>query len=577
MADRYTLAPNSGPVAAAVVTSEFELQSVTATLGAQTVQLAYSSFNGQWRAASYFDVSTSPSGTNIIHFTATDVFGTSAQKDFLLVLDRQPTLEVLAPRNGAHARPVLPIAAVANDDLESPALNISADYPWPPCSLDYTVMTNAFSTRAEGLIDLSCIDERLVTVSFTTTGPVEHRQVLALSNPRYQPLLSVDGEILDISSEALLYLSRTQELISVDRRTHQPTVLKTNFDTNALRGKRLTAAGAILLLWRQESNTTQVLDLNRGEEIYLGESRKTGPLALAANGRFAIFDTEDGTVIRDVIARTNRVISLRTSRAEIAENGAAIFIDESGSLFRYQNGELVLLEDNNFFHSFIQTDGTNFLWESTGFGPNYGTWSNKLATPDRTFILTTNAPGYFDDYKGLRGAINGGWSAFPKLGTQSQGQIWLRSPQGEILQATFLSTTSHLVGLLSDGSILTRNSAPGGDDLFLTPPRGLPKRIGTSFADYFVHGTNVTAYILGNVFSVELRGDPVGLTSPRFEGGGLLTVYVTASVPGTFDLQRSTDFTDWTNLTTVSITNTLPAKLRVSTPPGFLRLRKGVE
>jgi hypothetical protein len=602
-ASRYPLHPTSamaGPLAVAEITSDYELRSVTATFETQTVALAFSPIYGDWRASSPFNIANSPSGPATLAFSVTDAFGNRAETNVSFVIDRFPTIEIHSPNSGALARPLLFLSGSTRDDLGTPhvsvwsARSVGIEYEW--------FMHNQQTTHPQGIIDLSSWEESPVDIKFQaydSSGAyaLQVRKVLSLSNPRYRPVRFVQGIIHDINAGAILYSSNSvpmapllgpTQLIAVNRATGEATVLKRDFGYSIWeRPPRLTPTGALIVQPVIGSNS-RLLDLNRGEEITLGTLGANGFFSI--KGDFAVFNVDNQTILRDLVARTNYILPFPAIRADVAANGTLAFTVQSTqqviTVFRFADGQITQLTAPNEHASFesVQTDGTNVLWrrmETPGGAASL--WSTILHTPQGLATLATNEslpPGGF-----LPSAMNSGWVAFPKSGTQGQQQIWLRSPTGEVFQTTFFSRSSNLRALLPNGSLLV---SVGDDfytrDLYAIAPGAIPKRLGTDVAhrlgrlgmaaDYIVTETNISAHAFGNVFDLDITGDPVGLTSPQYDNAsGLLSYYVTVTVPGLFTLQRSTNFGDWTAVTRVSVTNTLPTKFQTATSPGFFRLR----
>lgn len=559
---------NAPPYAIARINSEFELRSVTSTLSTQTLSLAFFPPGNEWHAAEAFDISNTPSGTNVVRFLATDVFGNSAETNHVIVIDRVPVIEVLSPAEGALARPILFSTAAASDDRGTPSIHVLS-------GLNPPTLFHQRTTFAEFIMDLSPAEESVATVNFfahdaTRFGySYETRRLLSLSNPRYQPVLSLPGEILDANADAVLYLSRSNELTLVDRRTSQNTVLATNFFSSNLlfRGERLTPTGALVV-----NSAGHVLDFNRGEEIDLGAFCCFS--VFAVNGRFGLINADGQTFLRNFDARTNYIFPFIAAVGSVAENGTAVLADpaipnaaDGNAVYRFADGQLTQLTDTNEFRFNPLTDGTNVLWiELESYFPSYRI---HLLTPLGLTTLATNLTAL----TGTATAMNDGWVAFPKVGAQGQQQIWLRSPAGEVSQATFYSRNSEIKELLPDGSLLAFVEGTG---IVYIPLGQAPKRISSDFgARNFLTGTNFLASRLGHLFDLLVQGDPIGLTSPQYDpGAGVLTYYVTSSQPATFTLQRSTNLVDWTDVTPGAVTNTLPTKFQVETTPGIFRLHK---
>ena len=177
--------------------------------------------------------------------------------------------------------------------------------------------------------------------------------------------------------------------------------------------------------------------------------------------------------------------------------------------------------------------------------------------------------------------MNSGWTAFPRLTAQGHQQIWLRSPEGVITQATFYSKSSVLRALGANGdlvtSVLLSGAIESGTKVVYTPRGGMPKVLSNDFgARYYFVGSELYAYWGGTLFRVDTGNPAIGLTSPQYNStSGTLSFFVTASeAPAGFTVQRTTNFVDWVEIGNGTVTNASPNRFEFSTSAGFFRLIK---
>ena len=184
-------------------------------------------------------------------------------------------------------------------------------------------------------------------------------------------------------------------------------------------------------------------------------------------------------------------------------------------------------------------------------------------------------------------AMKNGWTIFPRRGPNNPGSLynlWRRSPTGEITQLT--TSAAFVYAMADDGSVLrdgTEND-PIPYGLTYDPPPGVPKSLGStgggSLARFFASGNKFYAYSplqsggLG-LFEVIIDSDPFDLVFPSFNSEtGKLTFTLLPGTLGTYILERTTDFTEWTPIHTIEVQHPEPPRVEVATSPGFFRLRK---
>lgn len=560
----YALTPE------AIVTSEFELKSVTAELGGKVIPLVFDVRTGRWRAVGPVDLTAVPSGTNLIRFDATDAFGQTTTTNATVVIDRPPVLHVSFP-DGALARPVIRIEASCEDDLGDCTVQVMND--------QNEVLLIA-SNRIDAVVDLSTYEGSIQRLRFYALDSrrsyaYDVRFVTALSNPRFQPIDSVPGALLQFNEDAFLFSegAGAGRLLKLKTRDSGATqVIATNFADYPK--PALTTVG-VLFGQQMPAGGTRMIDLNRGSYIDLSEFFPTtyAP-ATVVSGQFglvsrATYDVNGAAImIRDFVARTNLIVPAGGSYADIGTNGTAVLVGDQ--VYQIRSGELrtITARTNAFFHM-LRTDGTNTVWFEFNNASPYDMLGTLWAETREGIILLGEGYRYYDAINGLLPvAFNGGWLAFPRLGAQGQPQVWLRSPEGVLSQATFFAQGATLRALRHDGAVLVSYGTP--KKLGFIAPGHPPVTLEPDLAsDYFFEDEKIRAVIGNTLFDVRLAEARAGLSSPGIDWSkGLLSVYVTAAAPPlTFALERSTNFTDWISVSTHTVTNSLPSRLQLPVPP----------
>jgi hypothetical protein len=74
---------------------------------------------------------------------------------------------------------------------------------------------------------------------------------------------------------------------------------------------------------------------------------------------------------------------------------------------------------------------------------------------------------------------------------------------------------------------------------------------------------------------VEIDGNPFALKSANYNATTAVFSYeIHVTAPGTFVLERSSDFSNWTGVATNTITEGFLVRFDVTTQPRFFRLRR---
>jgi hypothetical protein len=408
-------------------------------------------------------------------------------------------------------------------------------------------------------------------------------------HPRYKELLRVNGTILDADGESVVYVTQWPEvhLFRYDLQSGTHTLIT----TNAVGRAQLIPDGGVVMELAADITTGEsaLVQWNGGEEIQLGLGNIPAEYSgnEVVNGRFGVLHIGIESVLRDFVARTNYALTLgtRARYVDVAENGNAIFTTSpystngvTNSVFWLEQGALqTLMVANIAYPPHVQTDGTNYLWCVPG--EIYFSGTVNLQTASGLEVLSTNL--YMDDLPpspfggpdvyAKATAMNGGWLATAQRipGTLMIAP-WRRAPDGTFAAAT--TFPSYIKALRADGGLLvTTRSA-----LHFISADGVEKNLGPEFyAKCFFVGDKLRCYREGLLNEVDIEGDPFALTSARYNAmTGTFSYDIYASGPGTFVLQRSTDFVNWTEVATNTITEGFLVNFEVATEPGFFRLTK---
>jgi hypothetical protein len=496
-------------------------------------------------------------------------------------IDRAPSIEMIEGREGGLAKPLARVKFAAEDDLAVPHMTVHAGN---------TKVIDVTAEEVSRTLDLSTFEGQVVTLSYTVLEPSrpqffkKETQVLSLSNPRYQEIVAVPGWIFDARGGEVLYTNANAELVK-----EGPSGTRTVLATDVRVGSRFENAALITptgaLIWEGAAAGDRVREIRNGTLIDHGPGSGRAPIV---KGNFGLIQT-DQRMWRDFANDTNIAIEPAYIDAVLGENGT-FFLTSTGNntneIFRFSDGQVSALElEAPGFFRLEGTDGTNLIYLSaTTLGERFSVY---VRTPTETIQVSTNysQPGDLNSARPLT-LIHSGWTAFPRLTDQGHQQIWLRSPEGEITQATFYSRSSVLRALSASGDLVTVVTLPTGSQtgpsevtqVIYTPLGGMPKEISADFgARYFFEGETLYAYWGGTLFRVITEGEPIGITAPQYDAvAGELSYYVTSSeAPADFTLQRTTDFEEWTDVFSGTVTNTLPTRFESATSAGYFRLQKG--
>lgn len=395
-------------------------------------------------------------------------------------------------------------------------------------------------------------------------------------HPRYQRVDTVPGKVLDINTEAVLYVTSEDSLVRSNRLSGS-VAISSHVSQRAL----LTPTGVVLY-------GSGLLQIDQSEEIKLGFEYGWSPDfgRRVVDGRFGILRTSEGAYLRDFTARTNYLLNSSIGFADVAENGSVVFttnMDATNTAVQWYNkGEIKTLSVMSVANSHVETDGTNVLWSI----PQFPFGSVQLQTPAGVVLLATNTfvtdnPTPLSSSRKSLTAMKGGYVVFPRWDPPVMGMynLWRRSPDGLISKLT--PSPALVLAMRTDGSVLVLSGMGRTQPcIYYIPPSGPAKLISYDFgATYFASGSEFYAYSPTSggaaLFLVDVEGQPFGLTSSVFHPEtAILSYSILASENGSFALERTGDFENWFSIATNAVTGLAWPDFEVSTQPGFFRLRK---
>lgn len=529
------------------ISSTYELQTVTVSVGTQSAALVFSSAVSAWTGT--LSLSNLVWGVKTVTISATDVFGNSAQAQTTVLKDLPPSLTVIEPLVGTVARPSFQISVSATDD--APAGPVISVYAGSTLLATGTNNINSVASLPDnGGQALSLRFDAVDSAGQTNTA---WRTVYVLSNTNWQEVAEVEGPIMDVSTNTILFLDGNV-LKTKSRISGAETMLLD--DTNIVPGTAaLTPLGALLDTANPNATAQVVYEIRNGVLTNLGLG-----YSVSVQGDCASWLVSSATLIlRDLVAGTNATVSnLAVSGFKsLAANGDLVYVSETfkygnNLLMRYRNGtnSVLVNGDYSYYYNIVQTDGRNvvYLRNVFGAGPGWQIYSvffdgvNELTLS--TNIITLGQPT-------VPPVISEGWVAYQVPGSGGSSQLWTRSPTGVQAQQTFFGTTSTIQALGPNGQLLFVNS----ENLYEALAGKAPLDLG---AWNFAGGAS-TFWQQGRWYmslgrSLFVLTPPLLFTSATLAGTSQVRLVLNGNAGDTIVTQVSTNLMDWSSIAT----NTVP-------------------
>jgi hypothetical protein len=524
----------------AVVTSTYQIQSITATVAGRLTNLTVDATAG-WIGG--LSLAGLPHGPQTLSLNATDVFGNSGQTQVSFVHDLPPVLTVLEPSTpsdfaaslSAFTRPALRVRGSATDDDPGGSVVINL-YKGDNPRVNSLLLATA-TNKMDTVVDLSNWDGSFVPLTFLATDSAGQTTMVAkgayvVANTNVIEVDRVSGTILDVSESNILFTPepKSNVLESKSRVTGLETILVNDPDI-VISGATHTPHGAIF-----STSGNELYEVRDGTLIDLGVLSGN----LVVKGNYAIWLTGINLMLRDLLAGTSVVVTTNAGNTynpgdtsnDVAANGDVVYWSNDHKIYRYRNGTSTQVGNG---YSPV-TDGVNVGYFTDG----YPTYFALLDGTNETILGPAN----------VNRAVSGGWTAFSKPGN-GQDQVWTRSPHGLQTQRTFFGSTSYLYALGPSGDLMTYS----GQLYFnsnASPPIDLgPWNFGAPFwiqGNWYASlGASLVAFVVPSAPAISASG---------WNTNGQFSFHIAAGLGQHVVTQESTDLFNWTSLSTNFVSTT---------------------
>jgi hypothetical protein len=456
----------------ASVGSQFQLSTVTATLGGKVATLSAAS-PGVWTGS--ISLVGTPRDTMTLGVTATDVNGSVTEAVRALTHDRKPHVVVAQPSDSSVARPSVLVDASCDDDGPGGCtLSVRAD--------DGTLLAGPSRSAMHAQVSLAAYDGRGIPIAITAQDSRGQqtsvtRMVWVESSSHLQLIGTADGVVFDADDSRLLWHAGSS--VGITHLGAASETIATGMQ-GTLSLAYLTPSGAAfsissgsapyaqLYIWRDGSLTSKSLN---------------STTSLAAGGDFIIYTAPpNGSLLyqQDVTNGTEVLISNNASNSDnsVIENGDVVYWNSSYDVVRFRAGTNTNITSDGgvgWWNIDPVTDGTNIVFRRNP--ENVLTRSQAEIWLFDGTALTMLAPsrgydvGPLFDYK-----VNSGWIAFTKTDASGFAQVWTRSPSGVLRAVSAFGTSSRIRALGSDGAVVFDNR----NDFYYASATGSPVRISAS-------------------------------------------------------------------------------------------------
>ncbi|HEX2077123.1 MAG TPA: Ig-like domain-containing protein [Longimicrobium sp.] len=375
--------------------------------------------------------------------------------------DTPPQLSVTAPVLNSVARPGLRVDADCTDDDPAGCASVRVYLVSP----DGRAQLASGTTGDHTTVSLAGFDGKEVTVEVVGTDSRNQtvtvsRRVYVESSARWAEEASAGALLLDLDAQRVLFFDVDGSARIATRGGGGETILRgadpaafTAADSPA-RGW-LHSQGAVFTTGDSDAAEAN-FDWHNGTLVSLGGS----PTSLRAAGDWAIWTGKLGyTAIyrRDLASGTTAQLAGDAANIDqaVAANGDVAFWNSSYDIVRYRNGVLTPLtsdDDAVTWNVFPETDGTNVVFRSSTPCCTNQVYAIEMIAADGSRVSLTPASSR-EVYPRTDYAANGGWVAYTLPGAGGIVQVWTRSPDGTLRQATQLGTASSIRALGPNGEL----------------------------------------------------------------------------------------------------------------------------
>ena len=465
---------------AATVTSTYQLASVVASNGTNTVPLSLGTYGRYGTAAWVGSLSfgTKPRGSAAVTFTAMDVLGHSTDLVIPVTLDRAPIVTVAAPQAQALARPTIALSASCTDDDPAGPTSLTA-------RVNGTVLASGVSSLATTL-NLASYEGQSISVDITGIDSIGQqrtvsRSVYVDSSSTLSVTATLPGIVWDVLGSRVLYLDTSGAVPSL-RITNTATgsieVVESTTDLVGTWGCYgfLTPVGAVYV----RGAAVMVYPYSWLYEWRGGVLTNLGGLnsstSLVVSGNYAVYNTQidDGTGDtpiwrRELVSGTSvkLISSAGNNSNDVAANGDVAYwamTPNTGpnggydyNIYRYRSGVTTPLTFDPIsvaVNTYPLTDGTNVIFRRQDKTTN----TFRLMLHDGTRSTALSPASTIEPSQGRSYALAGGYVAYLVEDMAKKTQVWRHGPSGES-QITLFGTSSTIDAIGPDGTVLFINQA----------------------------------------------------------------------------------------------------------------------
>ncbi|WP_419875185.1 fibronectin type III domain-containing protein [Candidatus Pristimantibacillus sp. PTI5] len=441
----------------------FQIAKVTAQVDDVTMNFVSCGVNYTcWKGT--MDISSLPKGEKSVLITAWDSKGNSVSKTIDIIYDEKPVLQVqqLATDFTGQTPKLRVQATCTDDDPNGCTLEISygSEKITRVNSIDQHVDLGEYIDQ--GLdISLTAVDSRNQTASQSFSVWPEHSEWLRLVD-------TVDGDILDVSTEKILFDNRQKKQLGIkDRKSGEIITVPYDLPVNdVFKYGFLTPHGAVMALQLDKGimDAPSVLyEWRDGKLDSLGYFHSSFACEqeyllcsihdVPVNQNYALYENSD-LILRNLVTGTNEIIPsppeelimrffLTGNEVYFATYGMSW--ENPGGSYKYDKGTITPL-DHSTSETLLSsiTDGHYTLFCKTN---SYNSpCSLVLRGPDGDQAIGE----VWSDVRGSDYQLNQGWVAYNRP-TISGEQLWLRAPDGQEQQvANFRTSYPYIIAYLAE-------------------------------------------------------------------------------------------------------------------------------
>ena len=491
-------APGGTPLNVGVeVVSRYQLSRVTASVGGRSVDLVFDPLSivcsrggfafPRWVGA--IPLSGLPGGGTTLSITVTDAYGNVATGSFGFVHDEPPSLTIVAPDDFYVARSAVRVTTSCVNDAPGGCAYI---YVYVNGSLVATAPGNFDDTVSVAAYEGKSVELRVEGFDGAGQFSRVYRRVFVESSTHLSEVVSVNGLIMDVQPDRILFLNQSTggNALTIRNRMSGSDVVIYDVAGHLPESGGLTPVGAIFAEKLIGHNDTGLHEWTAGGVSDLGS--------------YGVFDVEDryatfvsgGLVRRDVVAGANTFVTSGASTGAVAANGDVVYGSSGYQIVRFRNGTSTqLTSDATLWNVAPVTDGVNVVYAKST--PCCSGQQYQIAMYGASGEQILTVPDGVQRWPGRFYRAANGWIAYTKSGAGGELNIWSRSPTGQIAQATQFGGSSIIDALGPNGEIAVVNLLSLGNGMgtvqrrYLAVPNygGVPTDISSGLGSaYFLRG-----------------------------------------------------------------------------------------